>query len=32
MEVEAIRKAAAAFGGGYKPKITFVVCAKRVSV
>ncbi|ORY30401.1 Piwi domain-domain-containing protein [Naematelia encephala] len=28
-EVSAIRGAAARLGGGYKPKITFVICAKR---
>lgn len=31
LEVEAIRSAANKIGGGYKPKVTFVVCGKRVS-
>ncbi len=29
-EMQAIEDAAARCGGGYKPKVTFVVCAKRV--
>lgn len=30
-EVGAIRRAASNIGGGYNPKVTFVICAKRVS-
>ena len=29
-EVKAIRDATRRFGANYKPKITFVICAKRV--
>jgi hypothetical protein len=31
-EVAAITAAAAKYKAGYKPKITFVICAKRVSI
>ena len=31
MEAKAIKDAAARFGPAYKPKLTFVICAKRVS-
>lgn len=30
-ELKAIKDAAASFGANYRPKVTFVVCAKRVS-
>ena len=32
MEAKAIKDAAARFGPSYKPKLTFVICAKRVCV
>jgi len=31
-EAKAIKDAAARFGANYKPKLTFVICAKRVTL
>jgi len=31
-EAKAIKDATAKFGPAYKPKLTFVICAKRVSI